>query len=146
MQRVSASKKRGNKCTTLTIKNRPWWADLIPVEGGGRSAYDEAEGIKRNPEAEELMRTGQAMQRMSDDAQAAISEDNILRTRKTDGLTNQIKNAFGRILRGGAKTATDIRTWDFGFTDLKDATVIKAAADAYASNRATAAQKALLMP
>ena len=136
--------EKGQQMYDPNYKNRPWWADLIPVEGGGRSAYDEAEGIKRNPEAEELMRTGQAMQRMSDDAQAAISEDNILRTRKTDGLTNQIKNAFGRILRGGAKTATDIRTWDFGFTDLKDATVIKAAADAYASNRATAAQKALL--
>ena len=136
--------EKGQQMYDPNYKNRPWWADLIPVEGGGRSAYDEAEGIKRNPEAEELMRTGQAMQRMADDAQAAISEDNILRTRKTDGLTNQIKNAFGRILRGGAKTATDIRTWDFGFTDLKDATVIKAAADAYASNRATAAQKALL--
>ena len=136
--------EKGQQMYDPNYKNRPWWADLIPVEGGGRSAYDEAEGIKRNPEAEELMRTGQAMQRMSDDAQAAISEDNILRTRKTDGLTNQIKNAFGRILRGGAKTATDIRTWDFGFTDLKDATVIKAAADAYANNRATAAQKALL--
>ena len=136
--------EKGQQMYDPNYKNRPWWADLIPVEGGGRSAYDEAEGIKRNPEAEELMRTGQAMQRMSDDAQAAISEDNILRTRKTDGLTNQIKNAFGRILRGGAKTATDIRTWDFGFTDLKDATVIKEAADAYASNRATAAQKALL--
>ena len=136
--------EKGQQMYDPNYKDRPWWADLIPVEGGGRSAYDEAEGIKRNPEAEELMRTGQAMQRMSDDAQAAISEDNILRTRKTDGLTNQIKNAFGRILRGGAKTATDIRTWDFGFTDLKDATVIKAAADAYASNRATAAQKALL--
>ena len=136
--------EKGQQMYDPNYKNRPWWADLIPVEGGGRSAYDEAEGIKRNPEAEELMRTGQAMQRMADDAQAAISEDNILRTRKTDGLTNQIKNAFGRILRGGAKTATDIRTWDFGFTDLKDATVIKAAADAYANNRATAAQKALL--
>ena len=136
--------EKGQQMYDPNYKDRPWWADLIPVEGGGRSAYDEAEGIKRNPEAEELMRTGQAMQRMSDDAQAAISEDNILRTRKTDGLTNQIKNAFGRILRGGAKTATDIRTWDFGFTDLKDATVIKAAADAYANNRATAAQKALL--
>ena len=136
--------EKGQQMYDPNYKDRPWWADLIPVEGGGRSAYDEAEGIKRNPEAEELMRTGQAMQRMADDAQAAISEDNILRTRKTDGLTNQIKNAFGRILRGGAKTATDIRTWDFGFTDLKDATVIKAAADAYASNRATAAQKALL--
>ena len=136
--------EKGQQMYDPNYKDRPWWADLIPVEGGGRSAYDEAEGIKRNPEAEELMRTGQAMQRMADDAQAAISEDNILRTRKTDGLTNQIKNAFGRILRGGAKTATDIRTWDFGFTDLKDATVIKAAADAYANNRATAAQKALL--
>ena len=136
--------EKGQQMYDPNYKNRPWWADLIPVEGGGRSAYDEAEGIKRNPEAEELMRTGQAMQRIADDAQAAISEDNILRTRKTDGLTNQIKNAFGRILRGGAKTATDIRTWDFGFTDLKDATVIKAAADAYANNRATAAQKALL--
>ena len=136
--------EKGQQMYDPNYKDRPWWADLIPVEGGGRSAYDEAEGIKRNPEAEELMRTGQAMQRMSDDAQAAISEDNILRTRKTDGLANQIKNAFGRILRGGAKTATDIRTWDFGFTDLKDATVIKAAADAYANNRATAAQKALL--
>ena len=136
--------EKGQQMYDPNYKNRPWWADLIPVEGGGRSAYDEAEGIKRNPEAEELMRTGQAMQRMSDDAQAAISEDNILRTRKTDGLTNQIKNAFGRILRGGVKTATDIRTWDFGFTDLKDATVIKTAADAYANNRATAAQKALL--
>lgn len=136
--------EKGQQMYDPNYKNRPWWADLIPVEGGGRSAYDEAEGIKRNSEAEELMRTGQAMQRMADDAQAAISEDNILRTRKTDGLTNQIKNAFGRILRGGAKTATDIRTWDFGFTDLKDATVIKAAADAYANNRATAAQKALL--
>ena len=136
--------EKGQQMYDPNYKDRPWWADLIPVEGGGRSAYDEAEGIKRNPEAEELMRTGQAMQRMADDAQAAISEDNILRTRKTDGLTNQIKNAFGRILRGGAKTATDIRTWDFGFTDLKDATVIKAAADAYANNRATASQKALL--
>ena len=136
--------EQGERLHDPNYKNRPWWADLIPVEGGGRSAYDEAEGIHRNPEAEKLMRTGQAMQRMAGDAQAAISEDNILRTRKTDGLTNQIKNAFGRILRGGAKTATDIRTWDFGFTDLKDATVIKAAADAYANNRATAAQKALL--
>ena len=136
--------EKGQQMYDPNYKDRPWWADLIPVEGGGRSAYDEAEGIKRNPKAEELMRTGQAMQRMSDDAQAAISEDNILRTRKTDGLTNQIKNAFGRILRGGAKTATDIRTWDFGFTDLKDATVIKAAADAYTNNHATAAQKALL--
>lgn len=136
--------EQGERLHDPNYKNRPWWADLIPVEGGGRSAYDEAEGIERNPDAEKLMRTGQAMQRMAGDAQAAISEDNILRTRKTDGLTNQIKNAFGRILRGGAKTATDIRTWDFGFTDLKDATVIKAAADAYANNRATAAQKALL--
>ena len=136
--------EQGERLHDPNYKNRPWWADLIPVEGGGRSAYDEAEGIERNPDAEKLMRTGQAMQRMAGDAQAAISEDNILRTRKTDGLTNQIKNAFGRILRGGAKTATDIRTWDFGFTDLKDATVIKAAAAAYANNRATAAQKALL--
>lgn len=136
--------EQGETLKDPNYKNRPWWADLIPVEGGGRSAYDEAEGIKRNPDAERMMRTGRAIQYMAEDAQEAINEDNILHTQKTIGLTTQLKNAFGRVLRGGAHAITDVRTWDLGFTELNNATAVKSAADAYAKNKATADQKTLL--
>lgn len=130
--------------TAMQQQDRPWWAGFVPAAAGGINAYDVAAQERRNPDADHMVRTGRAIQYMADDAQAAISEDNILHTQKTTGLTNQIKNAFGRVIRGGAHAIADIRTWDFGFTELNNATAVKTAADAYAKNKATAEQKTLL--
>ena len=130
--------------TTMQQQDRPWWAGFVPAAAGGMNAYDVAAQERRNPDADRMVRTGRAIQYMADDAQAAINEDNILHTQKTTGLTNQIKNAFGRVIRGGAHAIADVRTWDFGFTELNNATAVKAAADAYAKNKATAEQKTLL--
>ena len=130
--------------TAMQQQDRPWWAGFVPAAAGGINAYDVAAQERRNPDADRMVRTGRAIQYMADDAQAAINEDNILHTQKTTGLTNQIKNAFGRVIRGGAHAIADVRTWDFGFTDLNNATAVKAAADAYAKNKATAEQKTLL--
>ena len=130
--------------TAMQQQDRPWWAGFVPAAAGGVNAYDVAAQERRNPDADRMVRTGRAIQYMADDAQAAINEDNILHTQKTTGLTNQIKNAFGRVVRGGAHAIADVRTWDFGFTELNNATAVKAAADAYAKNKATAEQKTLL--
>ena len=130
--------------TAMQQQDRPWWAGFVPAAAGGVNAYDVAAQQRRNPDADRMVRTGRAIQYMADDAQAAINEDNILHTQKTTGLTNQIKNAFGRVIRGGAHAIADVRTWDFGFTELNNATAVKAAADAYAKNKATAEQKTLL--
>ena len=130
--------------TAMQQQDRPWWAGFVPAAAGGINAYDVAAQERRNPDADRMVRTGRAIQYMADDAQAAINEDNILHTQKTTGLTNQIKNAFGRVIRGGAHAIADVRTWDFGFTELNNATAVKAAADAYAKNKATAEQKTLL--
>ena len=130
--------------TAMQQQDRPWWAGFVPAAAGGVNAYDVAAQERRNPDADRMVRTGRAIQYMADDAQAAINEDNILHTQKTTGLTNQIKNAFGRVIRGGAHAIADVRTWDFGFTELNNATAVKAAADAYAKNKATAEQKTLL--
>ena len=130
--------------TAMQQQDRPWWAGFVPAAAGGINAYDIAAQERRNPDADRMVRTGRAIQYMADDAQAAINEDNILHTQKTTGLTNQIKNAFGRVIRGGAHAIADVRTWDFGFTELNNATAVKAAADAYAKNKATAEQKTLL--
>lgn len=130
--------------TAMQQQDRPWWAGFVPAAAGGVNAYDVAAQERRNPDADRMVRTGRAIQYMADDAQAAINEDNILHTQKTTGLTNQIKNAFGRVIRGGVHAIADVRTWDFGFTELNNATAVKAAADAYAKNNATAEQKTLL--
>ncbi|PDP60148.1 LPD38 domain-containing protein [Prevotella intermedia] len=130
--------------TAMQQQDRPWWAGFVPAAAGGVNAYDVAAQERRNPDADRMVRTGRAIQYMAGDAQAAINEDNILHTQKTTGLTNQIKNAFGRVIRGGAHAIADVRTWDFGFTELNNATAVKAAADAYAKNKATAEQKTLL--
>ncbi|WP_311156319.1 LPD38 domain-containing protein [Prevotella nigrescens] len=130
--------------TAMQQQDRPWWAGFVPAAAGGMNAYDVAAQERRNPDADRMVRTGRAIQYMADDALTAINEDNILHTQKTTGLTNQIKNAFGRVIRGGAHAIADVRTWDFGFTELNNATVVKAAADAYAKNKATAEQKTLL--
>ena len=130
--------------TAMQQQDRPWWAGFAPAAAGGVNAYDVIAQQRRNPDADRMARTGRAMQYFAEDALEAINEDNILHTRDTKGVINYVKGTLSRMWRGGKSAATDLRTWDLGFTDLSNASAVMNANEALKKGVATADQKALL--
>lgn len=125
--------------------DRPWWIDFAAATTGGLGTHElQRDAVKDDKYGYQKLAAGRAMQYFAEDALEAINEDNILHTRDTKGVINYVKGTLSRMWRGGKSAATDLRTWDLGFTDLSNASAVMNANEALKKGVATADQKALL--